>query len=88
MVEDDWIGPSITPSGNLLILNLGVDADDTSLGFTQTWIEELNKEYANIEVITMRLGRNGLSNKIGLHYINTNEDKTSKVKQIIKMNKW
>ena len=77
----------MTPPGNLLILNLGVDADDTSLGFTQTWIEELNKEYANIEVITMRLGRNGLSNKIGLHYINTNENKISKVKQIIKMNK-
>ena len=77
----------MTSSNNLLVLNLGVDTDDTSLGFTQTWIEELNKKYTNIDVITMRLGRNGLDNKIGVHFINTNEKKLSKIKQLVKIHK-
>ena len=77
----------MTSSNNLLVLNLGVDTDDTSLGFTQTWIEELNKKYTNIDVITMRLGKNGLDNKIGVHFINTNEKKLSKIKQLVKIHK-
>ena len=77
----------MTSSNNLLVLNLGVDTDDTSLGFTQTWIEELNKKYTNIDVITMRLGKNGLDNKIGVHFINTNENKLSKIKQLVKIHK-
>jgi len=77
----------MTSSNNLLILNLGIDSDDTSLGFTQTWIEELNKDYKNIDAITMRLGRNNLSNEIGIHFINTNEKKLSKIAQVIKIRK-
>ena len=37
-------------SNNLLILNLGIDTNDTSLGFTQTWIEALSKEYSTTEI--------------------------------------
>ena len=77
----------MTESKKLLVLNLGVDADDTSLGFTQTWIEELNKEYKVVDVITMRLGRNSLSKNIKINFINKNEKKISKIKQIIKINK-
>ena len=74
-------------SKNLLVLNLGVDADDTSLGFTQTWIEELNKDYATVEVITMRLGSNNLSEDIEVNFINKNEKKLSKIKQLIRISK-
>ena len=44
----------------LLILNLGIDSNDTSLGFTHTWINELKNEYPIIDIITMRLGKNDL----------------------------
>ena len=74
-------------SKNLLVLNLGVDADDTSLGFTQTWIEELNKDYATVDVITMRLGSNNLSEDIEVNFINKNEKKLSKIKQLIRISK-
>ena len=77
----------MTSSNNLLVLNLGIDADDTSLGFTQTWIEELDKDYKNIDVITMRLGKNDLNSEIGIHFINTNEKKLSKIAQVIKIRK-
>ena len=59
----------MTESKKLLVLNLGIDKDDTSLGFTQTWVEELNKEFKVVDVITMRLGSNNLSKNIEVNYI-------------------
>ena len=35
----------------LLILNLGIDSDNTSLAFTQTWVNELSQYYKEIDVI-------------------------------------
>ena len=72
-------------SNNLLILNLGKDTHDTSLGFTQTWIEALSKEYSTTDVITMRLGKSNLSKDINVYFINENQTKLSKIRQYIKI---
>jgi len=40
----------------LLYLNLAIDAKDTSLGFTSSWINEISKMYAEVDVVTLRLG--------------------------------
>ena len=72
-------------SNNLLILNLGIDTNDTSLGFTQTWIEALSKEYSTTDVITMRLGKSNLSKDINVYFINENGEKLSKIRQYIKI---
>lgn len=42
---------------NLLLFNLKTDADDTVLGFTTEWINELAKHCEHITVITMTAGR-------------------------------
>jgi glycosyltransferase involved in cell wall biosynthesis len=41
---------------NLLLLNLRVDQDDTALGFTWDWIDELAKHFDHITVVTMSRG--------------------------------
>jgi len=69
----------------LLMLNLGIDSNDTSLGFTHTWIDELRNEYPIIDVITMRLGDNNLGEDVGIYFINKNNKKLSKVQQIKKI---
>ena len=69
----------------LLILNLGIDSNDTSLGFTHTWINEIKNEYPVIDVITMRLGDNNLTEDVGIYFVNENNKKLSKVQQIIKI---
>ena len=45
-------------NNKLLILNLGVDAENTSLAFTQKWINELSLNYLKVDVITLKLERN------------------------------
>ena len=69
----------------LLILNLGIDSNDTSLGFTHTWINELKNEYPIIDVITMRLGKNNLGKDVGIYFVNKNNKKLSKFQQIKKI---
>lgn len=41
---------------NLLLFNLRVDRDDTALGFTTDWINELARHFDTITVITMYAG--------------------------------
>ena len=41
---------------NLLLFNLRVDRDDTALGFTTDWINELAKHFDHVTVITMFSG--------------------------------
>ena len=72
---------------NLLILNLGIDSNDTSLGFTQTWINELNKEYKRVDVITMRLCKSDLNEEIGIFPVNEEGGKLTKFNQIKKIHK-
>ena len=72
----------------LLILNLGIDSDNTSLAFTQTWVNELSQYYKEIDVITLRVGaRYKLNKNINLHYINSANSNKSKSKQIIDLYK-
>ena len=68
----------------LLILNLGIDSNDTSLGFTHTWINELKNEYPIIDIITMRLGKNDLEEDVGIYFVNRNNKKLNKFQQIKK----
>jgi glycosyltransferase involved in cell wall biosynthesis len=42
---------------NLLLFNLRVDRDDTALGFTTDWVNELAGHFAHVTVITMYRGR-------------------------------
>ena len=69
----------------LLILNLGIDSNDTSLGFTHTWINELKNEYPIIDIITMRLGKNDLKEDVGIYFVNSNNKKLTKFQQIKKI---
>ncbi|MDC0076906.1 glycosyltransferase [Acidimicrobiaceae bacterium] len=72
----------------LLILNLGIDSDNTSLAFTQTWVNELSQYYKEIDVITLRVGTKYKLNKnVNLHYINNKNSNKSKSKQIIDLYK-
>ena len=38
----------------LLILNLGVDNENTSLAFTQKWINDISLNYDAVDVLTMK----------------------------------
>ena len=72
----------------LLILNLGIDSDNTSLAFTQTWINKLSYHYDEIDVITLKVGdRYKLNKNVNLYYINTKKSNKSKTKQIIDLYK-
>ena len=56
----------------LLVLDLGIDSDNTSLAFTQTWVNKLSQHYEKIDVITLRVGdRYKLNENVNLYYINT-----------------
>ncbi len=72
----------------LLILNLGVDSNNTSLAFTQSWINELSLYYEIIDVITMKVGsKYELNKNVNLYYINKENNKISKISQFIKLYK-
>jgi glycosyltransferase involved in cell wall biosynthesis len=47
----------VTRPTSLLVFNLKTDADDEALGFTTSWLRELARRYARIDVITMMVGR-------------------------------
>ena len=72
----------------LLVLNLGIDSDNTSLAFTQTWVNKLSQHYEKIDVITLRVGdRYKLNENVNLYYINTKNSKltneTKKLKKVL-----
>ena len=67
----------------LLILNLGVDAENTSLAFTQKWINELSLNYLKVDVITLKVGEKyKLNENVSLHYVNKNDSGYSKIHQL------
>ena len=41
-------------NNKLLILNLGVDSENTSLAFTQKWINEISLNFDSVDVLTMK----------------------------------
>ena len=72
----------------LLILNLGVDAENTSLAFTQKWINELSLNYLKVDVITLKVGEKyKLNENVSLHYVNKNDSSYSKIHQLKILNK-
>ena len=76
-------------NNKLLILNLGVDSENTSLAFTQKWINEISLSFASVDVLTMKVGSNYQLNKnVNLHFINdlkTNYTKIYQLKKLIKL---
>ena len=41
----------------IIILNLATDVDDTVLGFTTEWINELSHYFDHIYVLSMKVGK-------------------------------
>ena len=75
-------------NNKLLILNLGVDAENTSLAFTQKWINELSLNYLKVDVITLKVGKKyKLNENVSLHYVNKNDSGYSKIHQLKILNK-
>jgi|TARA_B100001093_G_scaffold425695_1_gene419282 glycosyltransferase involved in cell wall biosynthesis len=73
-------------SDKLLLLNLSVDSENTSLAFTQTWINELAVYYEEIDVITLRVGEKYKVNKnVKLFSINDKNSNLSKINQLFKL---
>src|SRR4051794_5033393 len=54
---------------HLLMFNLVVDADDSVLGFTHRWIEELATRVDRITVVTMKQGRTQLPGNVTVHSV-------------------
>ena len=58
-------------NSKLLILNLGVDSENTSLAFTQKWINDISLNYDAVDVLTMKVGSTyQLNENVNLFFIN------------------
>ena len=58
-------------NNKLLILNLGVDSENTSLAFTQKWINDISLNYDAVDVLTMKVGSTyQLNENVNLFFIN------------------
>ena len=75
-------------NNKLLILNLGVDSENTSLAFTQKWINDISINYDAVDVLTMKVGSTYQLNKnVNLFFINDQNTNYSKIYQLRKLNK-
>jgi len=75
-------------NNKLLILNLGVDSENTSLAFTQKWINEISLNFDSVDVLTMKVGKNYQLNKnVNLHFINDHNTNHTKIYQLNKLTK-
>ncbi len=75
-------------NNKLLILNLGVDSENTSLAFTQKWINDISLNFSSVDVLTMKVGSKYQLNKnVNLFFINDQNTKYTKIYQIRKLNK-
>ena len=75
-------------NNKLLILNLGVDSENTSLAFTQKWINEISLNFSSVDVLTMKVGsRHRLNKNVNLFFINDQNTNYSKIYQLKKLNK-
>jgi len=59
---------------NLLLFNLRTDADDTSLGFTTSWIKLLAAHFARVFVVTMHVGRLEVPSNVSVYSISEGRD--------------
>ena len=70
----------------LLILNLSIDSKNTSLAFTQDWINSLSKKYDYIDVLTLRLGKEFTVNEnVAIQFVNKHNEKKSKIFQLFRL---
>tara|TARA_B100000287_G_scaffold370230_1_gene367591 strand:- start:7316 stop:8374 length:1059 start_codon:yes stop_codon:yes gene_type:complete len=70
----------------LLILNLGVDSENTSLAFTQKWINEISLNFSSVDVLTMRVGsKYQLNDNVNLFFINEENSNYKKFYQLKKL---
>ena len=75
-------------NNKLLILNLGVDSENTSLAFTQKWINDISLNFAAVDVLTMKVGNTYQLNKnVNLFFINDQNTNYTKIYQLRKLNK-
>ena len=75
-------------NNKLLILNLGVDSENTSLAFTQKWINDISINYDAVDVLTMKVGSTYQLNKnVNLYFINDQNTNYTKIYQLRKLNK-
>ena len=75
-------------NNKLLILNLGVDSENTSLAFTQKWINDISLNYDAVDVLTMKAGSTYQLNKnVNLFFINDQNTNYTKIYQLRKLNK-
>ena len=70
----------------LLILNLSIDSKNTSLAFTQDWINSLSNKYDYIDVLTLRLGKEFTINEnVTIYFVNKHKEKKSKLFQLFRL---
>ena len=75
-------------NNKLLILNLGVDSENTSLAFTQKWINDISINYDAVDVLTMKVGSTyQLNENVNLFFINDQNTNYTKIYQLRKLNK-
>ena len=73
-------------NNKLLILNLGVDSENTSLAFTQKWINELALNFTSVDVLTLKVGsKYNLNSNVNLFFINDKNSTYSKFYQFKKL---
>ena len=69
----------------ILILNIGTDSKDTSLGFAISWLNEFSKNYQEVDVITLNKGdTSDLSDNINIYELNKNKSKLFTVSNFYK----
>lgn len=73
-------------NNKLLILNLGVDSENTSLAFTQKWINELALNFTSVDVLTLKVGtKYHLNDNVNLFFINDKNSRYTKIYQLKKL---
>jgi glycosyltransferase involved in cell wall biosynthesis len=65
----------------LLLLNLRTDADDTALGFTTAWINDIATHVESVDVITMHAGRLAVAPNVRVYSLGR-ESGTSRAQRV------
>lgn len=66
----------------LLLFNIRTDVDDHILGFTTRWINELAQYYAQVDVLTMHMGRLAVADNVRVYSVGR-ERGVSKARRVL-----